>query len=136
MANITEPTETMLKEWNDWVATRPVFIQEMAKKYLPWKLYRMKSTGQRVTPLSFFEDGTLCVSITGEYNALFMDREVFGIKADDLEECELLSPDEVTGTLLSNEEVDDNLDVIRVMIRPDLWELDDNGDAVFRGESP
>ena len=67
----------------------------------------MKSTGQRVTLVSYGEDGTLRVLVSGQYNCIVFDREVFGIAADDLEECDLPGADEMTGTLLTEEaEVD------------------------------
>jgi hypothetical protein len=54
--------------------------------------------------VSYFEDGTVKVSITGEYNKLVFDREVFGIKPEDLEECELPNDNELCGTLLTLKE--------------------------------
>jgi hypothetical protein len=86
--------------WDEWVATRPKVIQDMCATIKPNRLYRMKSTGHRVTVYSLSEDGTVTVDVTGEFNAVVMERRVFGVAASDLEECELPGPDEVVGALL------------------------------------
>lgn len=130
MANIEEPTEDHKKEWAEWVAQRPEVVRAIAEKFFPWKLYRMKSTGQRVGIYSFSEDGTITVLVTGAFNKVNFDRQVFGIDPKDLEECELPSPDEAVGTELRPEEVEENIDLLRAEIRPDLWWLDKHGTAV------
>ena len=60
------------------------------------------------------EDGTLTVNITGEYNFVTFDRQVFGIKPEDLEECDLPGKGEPVGTVLTGtKEIDDFIDKIR-----------------------
>ena len=49
MANIFEPTEQQKTQWEDWVKNRPNVIREIAKKFYPWKLYKLKPSGHRVT---------------------------------------------------------------------------------------
>jgi hypothetical protein len=95
------------KGWNDWVATRPPEVQELCRRLPPDRLYRMKSTGQRVTLLSYSENGTVRVSVSGDYNFVTFERQVFGVNADDLEECDLPGPSELTGALLTEPEVID-----------------------------
>ena len=46
---------------------------------------------------------------------------MFGIDPDDLEECELPGPDEPVGAALTSEQVEANIDEIRLAIAPDLW---------------
>ena len=41
--------------WSDWVAERPDNVRAVAEKLNPWTLYRLKTTGQRVTIASFSE---------------------------------------------------------------------------------
>jgi hypothetical protein len=136
MANIFEPTAEQQAQWAEWVSSRPANVRAVAERFNPWTLYRMKSTGQRVTVYSFQEhkDGTgtvtLTVNITGQFNVLIHDRQVFGIDPADLEPCELPKPEEIVGTLLTPEEAESNLDALRVMVRPDLWELNEKGEAV------
>jgi hypothetical protein len=134
MANILEPTPELEAQWAKWVSTRPPNVRAVAERLNPWTLYRMKSTGHRVTVYSFGEekDGTvtLTVEITGQYNALIHDRRVFGIDPADLEPCELPGPEEPVGALLTPEEAELNIDALRVMVRPDLWEMDEHGKAV------
>lgn len=114
MAKVGEMDEA---GWNAWVATRPPVIQAMCAKLPPDRLYRMKSTGQRVTLHSYSENETVTVDITGEYNATMFDRQVFGVAADDLEECDLPASDEPIGTLLTEEaEVEAYIDLTRPAI--------------------
>lgn len=87
------------KQWDEWVKTRPKSVQKLARKFPPNKLYRIKPKGQRVTIHSYSEDGTLTVNVTGEYNAVVFDRQVFGMKPRDLEECDLPPKDEKLGTM-------------------------------------
>lgn len=63
----------------------------------------MKSTGQRVYILSFFEpdpDGKIrCrVGVSGDFNVLAFERDVFGIDVEDLVECDLPAPGEPVGS--------------------------------------
>lgn len=104
MANVFEPTEELRKEWEEWL-NDPEYAdtREVAAKLPPWKLYRMKSTGQRVTlrSIGLRQDGTPCarVFVDARYNFVTMEREVFGIPVDDLEECELPAPGELVGSM-------------------------------------
>lgn len=119
-------------EWRAWVEERPPGVREIARRFDPWSLYRMKSTGQRVTVVSFYENGTLKVEITGQFNMIAFDRQVFGIDPDDLEPCDLPPPGESVGALLSSTQVDDNIYALRVAVRPDLWAMGDDGKATRR----
>ena len=130
MARIIEPAAKEKKAWTVWVASRPSSVRKIAERFDPWSLYRMKSTGHRVTIHSFNEDGTLTVNITGEFNTILFDRQVFGINPDDLEPCDLPDADEITGTVMTQEQVDENIDNLRVAVRPDLWTLGPDGKAV------
>lgn len=99
MAKIKEINET---EWKEWIESRPLIIQEMAKKVKPSHLYKLKSTGQRVTPYSYSEKGTVNVFVSGKYNMVTFERLVYGINPDDLEECEIPSASECVGTVFKN----------------------------------
>ncbi len=117
MARLVDVPAEAEAEWASWVEERPPVVREIARRFDPWSLYRMKSTGQRVTVVSIYENGTLKVEITGQFNVIAFDRQVFGIDPDDLEPCEAPGPDEVTGALLSGEQVDDNIEALRVLSR-------------------
>ena len=99
MAKIKEIDEAA---WNEWVATRPESVQKLCRQLPPNRLYRLKTSGHRVTLYSYCEDGTLTVEVSGEYNAVMFDRRVFGIKPEDLEECDLPKPGEPLGTILTD----------------------------------
>lgn len=117
MAKVIEWSDEQKKAWDEWVATRPSVIQEMCKRFPPDRLYRLKTSNNRVTLYSYSESGTLTVNVTGEYNAIVFDRQVFGIKPEDLEECDLPSADEITGTVLTEkEDVESFIDMVRPAI--------------------
>ena len=56
----THPTGAQVREWVDWLAARPAPIREAVARHRldPWTLYRLKTTGQRVFVLAFFEPGS------------------------------------------------------------------------------
>lgn len=91
-------------EWDRWVAERPPVVQELCRRFPPNTLYRMKSTGERVTMLGYNEKGTVTVAVSGQYNQVVFERNVFGVPPDDLEECDFPGPDEPLGTLLTENE--------------------------------
>lgn len=103
MANVFEPSPEQVSKWNAWVQERPEAVRAVADKIFPWKLYRIISTGHRVTVVSFdeHEDGhvTCRVVVGGEFNLVAFEREVFGIDPEDLVECDLPSPAELRGSL-------------------------------------
>lgn len=99
MAKIYELDEAA---WSEWVATRPESVQKLCRQLPPDRLYRLKTSGHRVTLYSYSEDGTLTVVVSGEYNAVTFGRKVFGIKPEDLEECELPQPGEPLGEMLTD----------------------------------
>lgn len=127
-----EPTNSQLRAWQKWVKARPLAVRAIAERLDPWTLYRLKPTGQRVTLVSFSEDGTVTIAITGQYNVVMFDRQVFGIDPDDLEECDLPEPGEATGAIMTPQDVEQNIDVLRAEIRPDLWTIGPDGKAVRR----
>lgn len=106
MAKVAELNQ---QAWREWVASRPEAVRVTCEKWPPDRLYRMSPTGQRVTILSYGEDGTVRVFVSGAYNFCLMPREVFGVDPTDLEECDLPGPDELLGSPvlveLSEEEI-------------------------------
>lgn len=91
-------------DYSAWVNSRPAIIKEIAQRLPVNKLYRLKTTGQRVTMYSISEDGTVTVDVTGQFNLIAFERRVFGINPDDLEECDLPGLDEPLGVICQNEE--------------------------------
>lgn len=135
MARIEEPSAEHEAEWKSWVADRPSAVRAVAERFDPWSLYRMKGTDQRVTVYSFSEGPTvtLTVNVLADFNLLVFERQVFGIDPDDLEPCEIPAQNEPVGAVLSQEQVaENNIDAMRVAIRPDLWRMGDDGIAVRR----
>lgn len=108
MARIHEPTAEQESAWKEWLAELPEKVRQVAERFDPWSLYRMKSTGHRVFICGMGEDqkgnATLTVLISAEYNFVIFAREVFGIEPDDLEPCGLPAEDELTGSLLTTQE--------------------------------
>lgn len=111
MALIAEVDQEALDEW---LSTRPEIIRTLVARVPPFRLYLLKSSNHRVYPYAYGEDGTLTVIVSGEYNAVIFDRQVFGIDPDDLEECDLPPDDEPLGTILTeDEEVEDYIKQLR-----------------------
>lgn len=130
MAYRFEPTKAMIKGWRKWCASRPAVVRANAERFPPWELLLMKSTGKRVFTMGFNEDGTISVAVTGTYNLILHERQVFGISPDDLERCELPPADEPVGAILDAQQMDENIDALRVLVRPDLWIMGPDGKAV------
>jgi hypothetical protein len=129
MARFFTPSKRQETKWAKWVASRPPIVRAIGERFDPWTLYLMKSTGQRVTLASIFEDGTVSVDVSAEFNLTLFESNVFGISPDDLEPCEIPSADELTGAVLTSTQVDDNIDALRCLIRPDLFMMSDDGKA-------
>lgn len=127
---IVEPTKAQERAWRKWVGGLPPIARATAAKLDIWTLYRMKDTGQRATIAAIQDDGKVRVDITGQYNMVMFDRSVFGIDPGNLEPCDVPGILERTGVILSDDEVEANKDILRVIIRPDLFRLTEDGDAV------
>ena len=111
MAKVIEINEV---EWKKWVESRPEAVQQLCKKLPPDRLYLLKTSNHRVTLFSYSEDGTVTVNVTGKYNALTFERQVFGIKPEDLEECDLPDPNEPLGALLTEpDEIEAHIALLR-----------------------
>lgn len=80
-------------------------IREMVRSHPPNRLYRMVSSGHRVFITDYAANGLCCVAVTGKYNLVEMERNVFGVPLDDLVECDLPDQDEPLGVLLEPQEV-------------------------------
>ena len=99
--------EEQKQGWYEWITSRPKEIQDMAEKYnlLGDELYRLKTTGQRVSLYSFSEDGTITALILPKYNPeriMVAGKRVFGIDPADLEPCDL--PEGLEPETINNEE--------------------------------
>lgn len=91
-------------EWLEWLKSRPPVVKEIGERFPPNKLYRMKTTGQRVTMYSINENGTVTVDISGQFNLIDFERRVFGVDPNNLEECDLPASDEPVGTFCNEEQ--------------------------------
>ena len=106
MARFEQPTPEDEADYRLWVAGRPEPVRLVAERFEPWSLYALGH--RRVTVVSFDEhengDVTITVSITGDFNLIPFNREVFGIEPDELTPCDPPHEDEVVGTLLTEPE--------------------------------
>lgn len=96
-------TEQIDAYW-DWARALPGKASETAQSHPPNTLYRLSSTDHRVFIISYAEDGTVTVAVTGEWNLVEFERRVFGIKPEELTPCEKPPPDEPLGVMLNEEE--------------------------------
>lgn len=113
MARYMEPTAEQVASWNEWVATRPKVIQELAERFGPWTMFRYLPTNHRCYVLGYSEhvngDGTpapptMMIVISGRHNLIDFGRRVFGVKPEDLVECDLPYPGEPLGETLTQDE--------------------------------
>lgn len=136
MARFYEPTPEQEAGYREWVQSRPPHVRVVAERFDPWSLYRLKTTGDRVTALSFGEGEddavTVRVLVSGEFNFTLFEREVFGINPDDLEPCALPEAGERLGSMMTPTDVEDNIDDMRLIVRPDLWERLEDGTVRMR----
>ena len=101
-------------EWEEWVSTRPEVVQDLCRRFPPDRLYRIGDDGSRGTIYSYSENGTITLSVTGQYNRIMFDRNVFGLDPNTLHECDLPGPDEELGAALTErEDIDTYLDMMR-----------------------
>lgn len=87
-------------EWDQWIAARQPVVQDLARRLPPDRLYRIKD-GHRCTILAYDENGTVRVLVSGRFNFILFDREVFGVDPTTLEECDLPGKDEHLGNLFT-----------------------------------
>lgn len=109
MANYAEPKPGAEEEYVAWCATRPDAVRVAAERLRPWRLYRMRSTGQRVVMHCFEEhtDGsaaTVKVAWLGRFDRVAFDQIIFGVDPADLEECDLPAPGEKLGEIYDTRE--------------------------------
>ncbi len=100
MAKWTTLTDEQRAAWAEWTASRPPVIQDLIARFPHDELYRLKSSGHRVTIYSYSENGTMTVDVSGEFNFVAFERRVFGIMPDDLEPCDLPAPGEWNMTVI------------------------------------
>jgi hypothetical protein len=114
MPALYTPTPAEAAEWEAWVAARPADIREVAERLNPWTLYRLKTTGQYVTVLSYqeadpdgdpmFHNVTLNINVDARWNfAAFPGRRVFGVDPDDLEETDEMPEEQHFGPIVFHE---------------------------------
>ncbi len=91
MAQWFKPTKEQEDEYSKWIESRPVKVQEIAKKFLPWNLYKLPNDGHRVYihAIEENEDGsiTVQVAVTSKFNFVIFDRVVFGVNPNELIPC-------------------------------------------------
>lgn len=120
-----QPTKKQEQGYRRFVSKLPAKARVVAQRFDPWTLYRLRDTGDRVIVRSFSDEGLLTVTVSGYFNLVLFERDVFGIHPSELEECDLPTVDEPVGVTAPEM----TLDEARVVIRPDLWVMQD-GKAV------
>lgn len=109
MAKIFEWTEENKAEFDTWLKGKSDAVQVLTSLKPPNLLYRMKSTGHRVPIISYNDNWTLSVYVSGTYNFVTFERTVFGVPPEDLVECDLPGPDDPLGYVLEKSEVENIL---------------------------
>ena len=101
MAKIAELTDPAA--WADWVSSRPPVVRDLCIGYPPDRLYSMSPNGERVTLVSYSENGTVTVDVSAQWNLVVFERQVFGVDPANLKECDLPAEDEPTGAMLTTD---------------------------------
>lgn len=104
MANAIEWTAEQRDYWDQWVASRPPVVRELAKKFPADRLYRIKKSGDRGKISAYNEDGTITLAVDGTFCWVMFAKNVFGLHPDDIEECDLPGPDEKLGDFSAESE--------------------------------
>lgn len=124
MARWKELTPKQEKELEEWTCGRPPHVEAIVRKYPPDRLYRIKETGHRGTIRVYQEhtDGSVTVSlqVDGRFNRVLFSRVVFGIKPEDIEECDLPAPGEDLGD--TSQEAGYTQDDVKNILIPKLIE--------------
>ena len=90
-------------DWKEWYDTRPPIIKDLIDKYPPWILYQFEYN--RVFVCGWNEEGTVHLAVTGQFNRITHERQVFDADPTDLIECDLPDKGELVGFALSHDEV-------------------------------
>lgn len=119
MVRIKEKEQFMkTKEWKEWYSSRPEVIKDLIDKIPPDRLYRLKDSSRcYCTIYSWSEDGTVTVLIEFKYNRVFMERRVFGITPELLEEAEKFPDPSECGDPCPGISQEDRLEIAREVIR-------------------
>jgi hypothetical protein len=88
MAKLGDMTAEQEAGWRSWCDERPPGVRELALRFRPDTLYRLKTTGQRGIIYSVSENGTVTMDFPTEFNPLSIGLQVFGLNPDDIEECD------------------------------------------------
>ena len=100
------------EEFTQWIVERPQ-IKDIFESHPPNLLYKMLDTGHRVTIETYNDNQTVTVAITGEFNLVAFERDVFGVLPSNLEECAEPEEDEEVGVTQTEEETEAMLAALR-----------------------
>lgn len=93
MAKFMEMTPEQEQLWKEWVQSKPPHIQEIIHRLPADRLYKLKTSKHLVTIRSYDEgengEISLTVTVSAKYNLVAFERNVFGVKPENLEECDL-----------------------------------------------
>ncbi|MCK5923538.1 MAG: hypothetical protein KAG66_21565 [Methylococcales bacterium] len=92
------------KEFFEWAKGLPDKARRSALSHPAVQLYRDARTGHRVYIDSYANDGTVTIVVSGQFNHVAMERNVFGIDVSSLSPCDPPSEDEPVGVTLSDDE--------------------------------
>lgn len=94
---MSEPNAGQLAEWEAWCDERPPDVAAVARAHPPWRMYRVKDTGQycvvrsyqeaeeNPAPDSMFATVTLNIFAWYDWSGPALGHGVFGVKPENLE---------------------------------------------------
>ena len=80
------------EQFRRWLHSRPRVVSVLGRTLKPWKLYRIKATGQRCQVVAYSENFTVRVNVIGHDDpylhalAGMLPLSVFGLRPDQLEQ--------------------------------------------------
>ena len=86
---VTKVFEADWSELEEWIKDKPDVIKKLYHSHPPDRLYMLTTIDLRVTLISYEESGTMTVEISNDFNNVFFERQIFGIKPETLVECDM-----------------------------------------------
>lgn len=89
---MTGQSRNQRAQFKRWLAQKPGSVRALGRTLKPWRVYRIKDTGQHCELVGFFQDFTVSVYVTGHDNPALWPLQassrplcVFGLHPRDLE---------------------------------------------------
>ena len=119
-------------ELENWLQVRPPIIRELFTARPSGVYYKYQEQNFICTIVSFFEDRTARVNISGEFNLIYMSRSMI-VDPYELTECDAPPEDKTLGEVLREEEHDEFISLSRpyILKQRSIDDFDNQGIVSF-----